>query len=122
MFLAIITFSCGSTGEGNEEYEEVFESDVVKAIDEDTGLIADEGYRLVIANCTPCHSSKLITQNRATREGWENMIRWMQRKQNLWDLGEAEDEILDYLATNYAPDKKGRRENLKNIDWYKLEE
>ena len=87
-----------------------------------SGLKANDGYLLVQANCTPCHSAKLITQNRATRDGWLSMIRWMQKKQNLWELGENEDKILDYLAANYAPENKGRRENLRDIEWYTLED
>jgi hypothetical protein len=90
-----------------------------------TGLIADEGLKLVIANCTACHSAKLVTQNHADRDGWQKMIRWMQNSQNLWDLGQQEDLILDYLSKNYAPDKSskahnGRRAPLMNIEWYEL--
>jgi len=48
-----------------------------------TGLVAAEGLNEVIANCTGCHSAKLIIQNRATREGWVKVIRWMQETQNL---------------------------------------
>ena len=76
---------------------------------------------MVIANCTPCHSSKLVIQNRATRDGWESMIQWMQETQNLWDLGTNQEIILDYLARNYAPENKGRRANLENIEWYELD-
>jgi len=50
------------------------------------------------------------------------MIRWMQQTQNLWDLGEDEEAIVTYLATYYAPEQKGRREVLTNIEWYNLEE
>lgn len=89
--------------------------------DAETGFVINAGWELVKANCTGCHSAALVTQNRASREGWQGMIRWMQRTQKLWDLGENEDAILDYLAKNYAPDKKGRRENLKDIEWYELE-
>jgi hypothetical protein len=47
----------------------------------------------------------------------------MQQKQNLWDLGEAEPKILDYLAKYYAPtDAYEHRQPLKNVDWYKLSE
>ena len=46
----------------------------------------------------------------------------MQETQNLWDLGKNEDIIVKYLATYYAPEKKGRRQNLTNIEWYVLEE
>ena len=87
---------------------------------QETGLIQDSGVELVITTCTRCHSAKLVTQNRATREGWKSMIRWMQKTQNLWDLGENEDKILDYLAKNYAPEKAGRRANLEAVEWYSL--
>ncbi|TKD66987.1 monoheme cytochrome C [Flavobacterium sp. ASW18X] len=85
-----------------------------------TGFIADNGLMTVVNNCTNCHSAKLVTQNRMTKEGWSATIKWMQETQNLWDLGDNEVIILDYLAKNYAPEKKGRRENLTNIEWYTL--
>jgi hypothetical protein len=89
--------------------------------DETTGLIVSEGLNLIIAHCTACHSSKLITQFHTDRNGWLEKIRWMQQKQKLWDLGEAEPKILDYLAKNYPPiEKVNRRANLKSINWYKL--
>ena len=68
-----------------------------------------------------CHSALLVTQNRMSRESWEATIRWMQQTQNLWDLGKNEEIILNYLATYYAPEKKGRRQNLQDIEWYVLE-
>ncbi|MDG1571559.1 monoheme cytochrome C [Robiginitalea sp. M366] len=86
-----------------------------------TGFVAEEGYMTVVNNCTNCHSARLVTQNRMSRESWEATIRWMQQTQNLWDLGNNEEIILNYLATNYAPQKKGRRQNLENIEWYVLE-
>ncbi|MDB5261698.1 MAG: hypothetical protein JWQ14_979 [Adhaeribacter sp.] len=90
------------------------------SLDKETGLIISPGYTLVKTNCIRCHSSKLITDKRATREGWLATIRWMQQTQGLWNLGKAEPEILDYLAKNYAPTDEGRRPALKNIEWYKL--
>ncbi len=86
-----------------------------------TGFKADKGLQIVIRSCTPCHSAKLVTQNRANKEGWIGIIRWMQETQNLWDLGSDETVIVNYLAKNYAPEKKGRRENLKDIVWYELD-
>lgn len=91
------------------------------SIDQATGLRVDSTLPLVIGNCTGCHSAKLITQNKATREGWKSMIVWMQETQKLWDLGENEDAILDYLAKHYAPEQEGRRRNLQNIQWYDLQ-
>lgn len=88
-----------------------------------TGLVYGKGFKEVRATCTACHSAQLVTQNRATREGWESMIRWMQQTQGLWDLGAYEPIILDYLAEHYAPQELSRRPNLDTdaIKWYVLE-
>ncbi len=91
-------------------------------VDETTGFIIDAGFEEVRANCMGCHSPLLVTQNRATRDGWLSTIRWMQETQNFWDLGDNESIILDYLARNYSPPEGiGRRANLKNIEWFPLE-
>src|SRR5690606_39010183 len=87
-----------------------------------TGLVADEGLNLVIAHCTGCHFAKLVTQNRFNEEGWVRVIRWMQETQNLWDLGESEEAIVNYLSKHYAPEFAGRRRPLPEIEWYELEE
>ena len=90
-------------------------------IDKSTGLIVDKGLDLVTAHCTGCHSSKLITQFHTDRAGWLEKIRWMQQKQKLWALGDAEPVILDYLSKNYpASETVNRRAALKGVDWYKL--
>ena len=86
-----------------------------------TGLIEAEGLMTVINNYTNCHSAKLITQNRMNAERWNTTIKWMQETQNLWDLGENQAVIVNYLVTNYPPKAKGRRQNLSEIDWYVLE-
>lgn len=86
-----------------------------------SGFINDEGVSGVIQNCTQCHSAKLVTQNRMSKEGWEATIIWMQETQNLWDLGANHGKIVAYLAKNYGPERKGRRQNLTNEDWYELE-
>jgi len=89
-------------------------------INEATGLVMDETFPLIIANCTSCHSAKLITQNKATREGWAAMIDWMQASQGLWKFDEHEPQILDYLAKYYGPTETGRRQNLAVEEWYEL--
>lgn len=86
-----------------------------------TGLIEGEGLMETVQNCTNCHSAALVIQNRMNKERWIATIRWMQETQNLWDLGENEEIIVDYLVKNYPSKKKGRRERLSNIDWYELE-
>ena len=90
--------------------------------DKETGLIVDKDLYMVKAQCTSCHSSKLIIANHFTRDGWKQKIRWMQANHNLWDLGETEKQVLDYLEKHYAPTQTvARREPLKDIKWYKLE-
>lgn len=106
----------------SEEIVEVDEDLIVDGIHVRTGLIDDEGLMTVVNNCTNCHSSKLVTQNRMNKERWAEKINWMQTTQGLWDLGKNETVIIDYLVKNYPPLVKGRRQTLTNIDWYILEE
>ena len=81
-------------------------------VDTRTGLVIAPGFEVVSVQCTVCHSARLVTQNRASREGWLSMIRWMQDSQGLWPLGSQEDLILDYLSDNYGPLREGRRQPL----------
>ena len=100
-----------------------FSTELVDGKDVETGLLAGDGLELVKANCTACHSSALILQNRFTREGWHSKIEWMQETQGLWELGGNEAIILDYLAANYAPEApRGRRVPLTGIEWYELKD
>lgn len=111
--------------ESEEEIEEISEIDpnrVENGIHVRTGLIEAEGLQEVINNCITCHSSKLIIQNRMGEEQWNSTIRWMQETQGLWDLGDNQKIIVDYLTTNYPLLKKGRRKALSNIEWYKLDQ
>lgn len=79
-------------------------------IDDATGLAVAPGWQLVRANCGGCHSLKLVTAQRADRQTWLDMIRWMQASQNLWQFeASTESAILDYLAANYPPAADRRR-------------
>jgi hypothetical protein len=71
-------------------------------IDSESGLIIAPGFEVVKANCTVCHSARFITTAGYTRKVWLEQIRWMQEGQGLWEFApEVENEILDYLETNY---------------------
>jgi hypothetical protein len=78
------------------------------------GLIVAPGVQDIINNCTACHSSKFILKQRGSRDTWKEMIVWMQETQGLWQFdAKTQKSILDYLATNYAPDNKiERRKSL----------
>jgi hypothetical protein len=105
--------------------------ELVLSIDEDkiengihlsTGFIDGVGLMTVVNNCTNCHSSKLVIQNRMSADRWNATIKWMQETQNLWQLGDNQKVIVDYLVKNYPPMDTGRREGLRNITWYELKE
>lgn len=87
-----------------------------------TGLKDAKGLMIVVNNCTNCHSAKLVTQNRMNAKRWNETIKWMQDKQNLWDLGKNQEIIVNYLVKNYPVKQVGRRISLSNIDWYELED
>lgn len=87
-----------------------------------TGLVDAEGLMTVVNNCTNCHSSKLVIQNRMNEERWNTTIKWMQETQNLWDLGKNQEVIVNYLVTNYPPLDVGRRATLTTINWYDLKD
>jgi len=101
--------------------KEVNEDIIENGIHVETGFVDAEGLMTVINNCTNCHSAKLVTQNRMSKEHWNATIRWMQETQNLWDLGLNQEIIVNYLVTNYPVEDTGRREKLTNITWYDLE-
>jgi len=68
------------------------------------GLAAGAGRGLVIAHCTACHSTALVTQNRMSRARWDDTITWMQETQNLWPIPAAQrSRLLDYLAKTQGP-------------------
>lgn len=94
---------------------------IENGIEVESGLIAKGDWFLVKQNCTVCHSSKLITQNRADAKGWKKMIEWMQETQGLWQLGANEPKIVNYLASYYKPEKTGRRKALEIEEWYVIE-
>jgi hypothetical protein len=95
--------------------------------DPESGLVDAPNLMMVKGQCTACHSSKLILQHRFTRAGWLDRIRWMQKYHKLWDLGDSEKVVLDYLETYYSPvsmydNNTFRRAPMKEIKWYKLEQ
>lgn len=86
-----------------------------------TGFIEAPGMQETVNNCTSCHSAQLVIQNRMDTERWKSTIDWMQKTQNLWDLGDNEDIIVNYLVKNYPIIDKGRRASLKDVEWYELQ-
>jgi len=79
-------------------------------LDKFSGLKMAGDWELVRNNCIACHSPKLITQQSGTEAQWLSMIRWMQKKQNLWQFDpDTESRIIAYLAEYYPPQADRRR-------------
>ena len=79
-------------------------------LDPFTGFKKVGDWELVRNNCVACHSAKLVTQQRGDAGQWLTMIRWMQKKQNLWQFDpDTENRIITYLAENYPPPENQRR-------------
>lgn len=114
LFLAAATADAGDhSPHGGQEKDA--QTGAPKALDRPApgALIDAPGKDLVTAHCGACHSLSLVTQNRGDADHWIKLIRWMQADHNLWDLGAAEADIVDYLATHYgAPDHAPRRAPL----------
>jgi cytochrome c len=94
------------------------------------GLPAAPGQEETYYSCNACHSIRLVTQQRLSRERWDELLDWMVEKQGMAEL-DPEDRgiILDYLATYYGryvprsliqksdPDvDRGRRSNRETRD------
>jgi hypothetical protein len=103
----------------DSEWEEDYEIEDGKEVS--TGLWVDKNWTLVKRHCTQCHTTKIITQNRASKEGWAGMILWMQETQNLWDLGEDLEGVLDYLSRNYGVATNGVNSEMVIEQWYEIE-
>ena len=71
-------------------------------VDPVSGLKMAPGWELVNRQCNACHTSLIIPQNHADRDGWKETIQWMIDTQGLWDLSETWDPVLTYLSTYYG--------------------
>ena len=118
-WLALIVVACASlvSSCGKEAPPTPAEPETVAAaepaLDPATGLRMTGDWELIRANCSQCHSTRLIANQRGTAQQWLAMIRWMQEKQNLWQFEPSvEERIINYLAENYPPSASQRRATL----------
>ena len=114
---ALLTGACTKEEPAVAAPEQVAEARPAVALEPEldpvSGLKMAGDWQLVRANCIACHSGKLITQQRGTAEQWLTMIRWMQKKQNLWQFDPVtEEKIIGYLAEYYPPGQQQRRAAL----------
>ncbi len=76
---------------------------MAEAAEDWDGLTAAPGREEVFAICSPCHSLKLVTQQRLDRYSWEETLVWMVEEQGMAELDEETSAlVLDYLESQYG--------------------
>ncbi len=64
-----------------------------------------EGRDLVATICAACHSLRMVTQQRLSRQRWDELIDWMVAEQGMAELdADTRRTVLDYLATHLGVD------------------
>jgi len=63
------------------------------------GLQVGKGIKLVLDNCTVCHSADIILQNHMSRKNWKKTIALMRQERGMAKLKKQDQKIiLDYLS------------------------
>jgi cytochrome c len=76
------------------------------------GLPEGPGRAAVYFNCTACHSLNQFTQQRMSREEWDQLLDWMVEKNKMHPMEPwARRQVLNYLATHFA---------IEEEDWQEL--
>ncbi len=67
------------------------------------GLPRDEGYELVSAYCSACHSLNIVMQQKATAERWNEILDWMVETQGMARLNQEDQSVIHtYLSTHFS--------------------
>lgn len=73
--------------------------------DEFGGLPDGAGQEATFYACNACHSVRLVTQQRLSRQRWDGLLDWMVEEQGMAPLPPEERAlVLDYLAAQLNPD------------------
>ena len=71
--------------------------------DEYFGLPRADGYERVFGYCSSCHSLRIVMQQHATRERWDELLDWMVASQGMAEPPAIDRTILlDYLSANFG--------------------
>ena len=70
------------------------------------GLPAGSDRDAVYFNCTACHSIQLVTQQRMSRDRWDELMDWMVEENGMHPLSAwARTRIVNYLASHFSEDE-----------------
>lgn len=73
-------------------------------IDDYGGLPRTGEFEFIAAYCSACHSLEIVMQQRANRDGWSDMLTWMEEQQGMVPLDEADRELfLNYFVEHFGP-------------------
>jgi hypothetical protein len=65
-----------------------------------------QGRSETFAFCSPCHSMRLVAQQGLDRNGWAEVVTWMNEEQGMVALPPRIQElVLDYLAWAFPADR-----------------
>lgn len=103
MVLAIVGLFVAAITRENAPSLEKSRIVLTDSVDAETGLALDPNFAIVKAQCTGCHSPKLILQHRFTRDEWLSKIRWMQRNHKLGIWAKPKKQCLITLPNTMRP-------------------
>ena len=70
------------------------------------GLPRSEGYDLVAAYCSACHSLRIVMQQKQNRDGWDYLLTWMVEQQGMGELyPDDRDQVLEYLTREFGQEE-----------------
>ncbi len=76
------------------------------ALDPDFGLPAGDGMEDTYYQCSACHSTSIIVQQRLTDARWDYLWDWMIEKQGMQDTdAETREIIMAYLQEHFSSER-----------------
>ncbi|MBW7850830.1 MAG: hypothetical protein H3C38_10065 [Rhodospirillales bacterium] len=76
--------------------------------EQSAALPPGEGRDEVEGICSACHSIRMVTQQRLSRDRWDELLDWMVAEQGMPELdAETREKVLDYLADHLSPKTSG---------------
>lgn len=106
-FLALALFA--GTGTAQQTVGDTLTAPALDADNPWYPLPDGEGVMEVYYACNACHSLRTVTNVRYNRRVWDELLDWMVEEQGMPEFRDSEERqmVLDYLATNLAPESNG---------------
>lgn len=97
MLAAVTDVACADTP--------AFEAPPINDAENFGGLPEGAGREIVFYQCAICHSTRIVLQQRLSRDSWDETLDWMVEEQGMAEpTPEIRRTVLDYLTTHLNPD------------------